>query len=106
MRFRAIANASVHIAIPKETVFAQKQSAPTASIVNVRSGMNLSLKQILGIKNLVATSIAQLTPEYLTEGGSGLTYVVDRMKNWAHAGHITLQRGERSRLADFAAEVL
>lgn len=59
-----IANASVHIAIPKETVFAQKQSAPTASIVlNVRSGMNLSLKQILGIKNLVAASIAQLTPE-------------------------------------------
>jgi flagellar M-ring protein FliF len=59
-----IANASVHIAIPKETVFAQKQSAPTASIVlNIRSGMNLSLKQILGIKNLVAASIAQLTPE-------------------------------------------
>lgn len=59
-----IANASVHIAIPKETVFAQKQSAPTASIVlNIRSGMNLSLKQILGIKNLVSASIAQLTPE-------------------------------------------
>ena len=59
-----ISNASVHIAIPKETVFAQKQSAPTASIVlNIRSGMNLSLKQILGIKNLVAASIAQLTPE-------------------------------------------
>ena len=59
-----IANASVHIAVPKETVFAQKQSAPTASIVlNIRSGMNLSLKQILGIKNLIAASIAQLTPE-------------------------------------------
>jgi len=59
-----IANASVHIAVPKESVFAQKQSAPTASIVlNIRSGMNLSLKQILGIKNLIAASIAQLTPE-------------------------------------------
>jgi len=59
-----IANASVHIAVPKETVFAQKQSAPTASIVlNIRSGMTLSLKQILGIKNLIAASIAQLTPE-------------------------------------------
>jgi len=32
--------------------------------------------------------------------------VVDRMKGWPHAGHITLQRGERSRLADFASEVL
>ena len=59
-----IANASVHIAIPKESVFAQKQAAPSASIVlSIRSGMNLSLKQTTGIKNLVAASIAQLTVE-------------------------------------------
>ncbi len=59
-----IANASVHIALPKESVFAQKQAVPTASIVlNIRSGMSLSLKQTLGIKNLVAASIAQLSPE-------------------------------------------
>ena len=32
--------------------------------------------------------------------------VVDRMKDWSHAGHVTLARGERSRLADHAAEVL
>jgi len=31
---------------------------------------------------------------------------VDRMKGWSHSGHITLTRGERSRLADFAAEAL
>ena len=36
----------------------------------------------------------------------GLTFVVDRFKGWAHSGHITLQRGERSRLADFASEAL
>ena len=59
-----IAKASVHIAIPKESVFTQKATAPTASIVlNIRSGMSLSLKQIVGIKNLVAASIAQLSPE-------------------------------------------
>lgn len=59
-----IANASVHIAIPKETVFAQKQAAPTASIVlNIRPSMNLSAKQIIGIKNLVAASISNLTAE-------------------------------------------
>ena len=43
---------------------------------------------------------------YLTEGSSGITYVVDRFKGWAHSGHVTLQRGERSRLADHAAEIL
>jgi PhoH-like ATPase len=42
----------------------------------------------------------------LTEGSSGLTYAVDRFKGWPHSGHITLARGERSRLADFASEVL
>lgn len=59
-----IANASVHIAIPKETVFAQKQALATASIVlNIRPSMNLSLKQIMGIKNLVSASVANLTVE-------------------------------------------
>ena len=59
-----ISNASVHIAIPKETVFAQKQASPTASIVlNIRPNMNLSVKQIVGIKNLVASSVANLTAE-------------------------------------------
>ena len=37
---------------------------------------------------------------------AGLTYAVDRFKNWAHSAHITLRRGERSRLADYASEVL
>jgi len=59
-----------------------------------------------GTKVVLLGNIAQIDTPYLTEGSSGLTYVVDRMKGWAHAGHVTLARGERSRLADYAAEVL
>ena len=59
-----------------------------------------------GTKVVCMGNIAQIDTPYLTEGSSGLTYVVDRFKGWAHNGHITLQRGERSRLADFAAEIL
>jgi PhoH-like ATPase len=59
-----------------------------------------------GTKILCLGNIAQIDTPYLTEGSSGLTYVVDRFKGWAHSGHVTLQRGERSRLADHAAEVL
>ena len=59
-----------------------------------------------GTKVVCLGNIAQIDTPYLTEGSSGLTYVVDRMKDWPHAGHITLSRGERSRLADHAAEVL
>ncbi len=59
-----------------------------------------------GTKVVCLGNIAQIDTPYLTEGSSGLTFVVDRFKGWPHAGHVTLQRGERSRLADFAAEVL
>lgn len=59
-----------------------------------------------GTKVVCLGNIAQIDTPYLTEGSSGLTYVVDRMKGWSHSGHVTLQRGERSRLADYAAEAL
>ena len=59
-----------------------------------------------GTKVVCLGNIAQIDTPYLTEGSSGLTYVVDRMKGWAHSGHVTLMRGERSRLADHAAEIL
>ena len=59
-----------------------------------------------GTKVICLGNIAQIDTPYLTEGSSGLTYVVDRFKGWQHSGHVTLQRGERSRLADHAAEVL
>ena len=59
-----------------------------------------------GTKVVCMGNIAQIDTPYLTEGSSGLTYVVDRFKGWTHSGHVTLQRGERSRLADHAGEVL
>ncbi len=59
-----------------------------------------------GSKIACLGNIAQIDTPYLTETTSGLTYVVDRFKQWEHSGHITLQRGERSRLADYASEVL
>jgi len=59
-----------------------------------------------GTKVVCLGNIAQIDTPYLTEGSSGLTYVVDRFKGWSHSGHVTLQRGERSRLADHAADVL
>jgi PhoH-like ATPase len=59
-----------------------------------------------GTKVVCLGNIAQIDTPYLTEGSSGLTYVVDRFKGWGHNGHVTLMRGERSRLADFAAEIL
>ena len=59
-----------------------------------------------GTKIVCLGNLAQIDTPYLTEGSSGLTYAVDRFKGWPHGGHVTLARGERSRLADFASDVL
>ena len=59
-----------------------------------------------GTKIICMGNLAQIDTPYLTEGSSGLTYAVDKFKGWPHSGHVTLARGERSRLADFASEVL
>jgi PhoH-like ATPase len=59
-----------------------------------------------GTKIVCLGNIAQIDTPYLTETTSGLTYVVNRFRGWDHAGHITLVRGERSRLADFASDTL
>ncbi|MFL6700180.1 MAG: PhoH family protein [Vitreoscilla sp.] len=59
-----------------------------------------------GTKIVCLGNLAQIDTPYLTEGSSGLTFAVDRFKGWPHGGHITLARGERSRLADFASDAL
>ena len=59
-----------------------------------------------GTKMVCLGNVEQIDTPYLTETTSGLTFAVDRFKQWDHSGHITLKRGERSRLADAASEVL
>jgi PhoH-like ATPase len=85
-----------------------------SKFVIIDEAQNLTPKQMKtlvtragpGTKIVCLGNIAQIDTPYLTEGSSGLTYVVDRFKGWRHGGHITLARGERSRLADHAAEAL
>lgn len=57
-------------------------------------------------KMICLGNVEQIDTPYLTETTSGLTFAVDRFKQWSHSGHVTLRRGERSRLADFASEAL
>jgi len=59
-----------------------------------------------GTKIICLGNVEQIDTPYLTETTSGLTYAVDRFKAWEHSAHITLRRGERSRLADYASEAL
>jgi PhoH-like ATPase len=80
----------------------------------IDEAQNLTAKQMKtlvtragpGTKVVCLGNVGQIDTPYLTETSSGLTYVVDRFKQWSHSGHVTLRRGERSRLADYATEVL
>ena len=59
-----IEEADVHIALPKESLFVENSTPPTASVVvHLKPLTKLSNKQIAGIKNLIASSVAKLTPE-------------------------------------------
>ncbi|MBL1263754.1 PhoH family protein [Methylomicrobium sp. RS1] len=80
----------------------------------IDEAQNLTSKQLKtlitragpGTKIICIGNLSQIDTPYLTATTSGLTYVVDRFKGWEHAAHITLRRGERSRLADFGSEYL
>lgn len=80
----------------------------------IDEAQNLTPKQIKtlvtrsgpGSKIVCLGDVKQIDTPYLTETTSGLTFAVDRFKDWEHSAHITLTRGERSRLADFAANHL
>jgi PhoH-like ATPase len=85
-----------------------------SKFIIIDEAQNLTSKQMktlitragTGTKIVCIGNIGQIDSPYLTETTSGLTYVVDRFKNWPHGAHITLQQGERSRLALFASEAL
>ena len=82
--------------------------------VIIDEAQNLTPKQIKtlltragpGTKMVCIGNIEQIDTPYLTETSSGLTYAVDRFKDWPHSAHVTLRRGERSPLADYASTVL
>ncbi len=64
MSLRPIEDAQVHIALPKESVFVEEKSEPTASVlIKLKEGEKLLGKQVKGIKNLVAASVPQLQSE-------------------------------------------
>ncbi len=80
----------------------------------IDEAQNLTSKQIKtlvtragpGTKIVCLGDIKQIDTPYLSETTSGLTFAVDRFKHWEHSAHMSLMRGERSRLAFYAAEHL
>ncbi|BFU77717.1 flagellar basal-body MS-ring/collar protein FliF [Arcobacter sp. 15-2] len=86
-----ILSASVKIAIPKESVFTQRKTDPTASaVLNLREGTALSQRQIEGIKNFIASAIPKLKPEnikLINQNGSLLENNPESMESLKYIEH-------------------
>jgi PhoH-like ATPase len=59
-----------------------------------------------GTKIVLTGDIEQIDNVYLDETTNGLTYVIDRFKEQNSSGHITLVKGERSKIATLASKLL
>lgn len=111
---RAASNDLLHNRIKIRSLNFMRGRTFLSRYVIIDEAQNLTPKQMKtlvtragpGTKVVCIGNVAQIDTPYLSETTSGLTYAVDRFKDWEHSGHITLRRGERSRLADFAAQAL
>jgi len=66
-QIKEIEHARVHIAIPKESLFAEEQKKPTASVfIRTRPGMSISSSQVEGIVHLVSCAVEGLEPNNIT----------------------------------------
>jgi flagellar M-ring protein FliF len=88
----SIANARVHLNIPKHELFAQKQPEPTASVV-IRARGTVSTGQVQAIQNLVASAVPSMNAASVTvidEKGAMLGGGV------AQSGSAAVQHDERT----------
>ena len=59
-----------------------------------------------GTKIVLTGDIEQIDNAYIDQTSNGLTYAVEKFKEYDLAGHVTLRRGERSKVATLAAKIL
>jgi len=81
-------------------------------IIDEAQNLNLhELKTILtrvgeNTKIVLTGDIEQIDNIYLDETSNGLTHAVEKFKKYSVAGHATLHKGERSKVASLAAKIL
>ncbi len=80
-----VLRASVKIAIPKETIFTERKTEPTASaVISLKPGVFLTQQQIDGIKNFIASAVSDLKDEnikLIDQDGALLQMSSDDMDN-------------------------
>ena len=84
------------------------------AFIIIDEAQNLTLHEIKTIltrvgentKIVLTGDIEQIDNVYVNETSNGLVHAVEKFKAYELSGHITLQKGERSKVATLAAKVL
>lgn len=84
------------------------------AFIIIDEAQNLSMHELKTIitrvgentKIILTGDIQQIDNVYVDATSNGLTYAVEKFKDYEIAGHVTLLRGERSELASLAANIL
>ncbi|QKJ24082.1 flagellar basal-body MS-ring/collar protein FliF [Poseidonibacter lekithochrous] len=80
-----VLRASVKIAIPKDSIFTERKTMPTASaVLSLKPGIFLTQKQVDGIKNFIASAVSDLKEDniqLIDQDGSLLEQSKDDMAN-------------------------
>lgn len=105
--------AGIHSIEVEALTYIRGRSLPDSFIV-MDEAQNLTKHEVKTImtrvgersKIILLGDPAQIDHPYLDEGNNGLTYVLEKFKGEPIAGHVNLVKGERSELAQLAADLL
>lgn len=92
IRGRSISNAIIY--------FDEIQNISKAEVKTILTRVGENSKIIL------TGDISQIDNEFLNDTSNGLTYVIEKLKDQDIAGHVTLTKGERSKVATICSKVL
>lgn len=100
--------------IQQEAIAFVRGRSITNSVVLIDEAQNLSRGEIKTLltragtntKFIITGDLEQIDSPMLDAFSNGLTYLIDKFKDYDIAGHVCLNKGERSRLATIASEIL
>jgi len=102
-----------HVIEMEALTYIRGRSIANAFII-IDEAQNLSVHEIKtiltrvgeGTKIVLTGDIEQIDNIYIDETSNGLVHAVEKFKDFPIAGHVSLQKGERSKVATIAANVL
>jgi flagellar M-ring protein FliF len=101
-----VKSSRVHIAVPEDALFKEDQKQPTANVsLHLKPNKNISNSTVVGIQNLVASSIEGLNPENVTIlDGKGRVISADPLDKASLAGLTAAQHQQQIEVEQYLSQ--